>query len=214
MPDEITPQDPSVPEGEEDTIATDADTGTDDENPEGAEALGDPGKKALDAMKAERKSLKEQLRAARAELDQLKAPKPSSDGTPDLEAVRAEAERTATAKANERVVRAEIKAAAAGKLADPADAFRFLDASQFDVDENGNVDAEEVADAIEDLVKNKPYLGAATAKRFQGTGDGGAVRKPSRPEQLTREDLKRMRPAEIVKAKADGRLNDLLGVKD
>lgn len=181
---------------------------------EGEEDLGDKGKKALDAMKAERNQYKQQLRELRKEVEALKAPKPKEGEEPNADAIRAEAEKAATEKANARIVRAEIRAAAAGKLADPTDAALFIDASKFEVDENGEVDEEEIADAIADLLTRKPHLAAGTATgRFQGTADQGARKQPPRPSQLSRADLAKMSPAEIVKAKKEGRLNDLYGIK-
>ena len=117
------------------------------------------------------------------------------------------------AKANARILKAEIRAAAKGRLTDPKDALTFLDLEQFEVGEDGEIDPEEVEEAITDLLKSKPYLAAATAKRFQGTGDGGAARKASRPKQLTQQDLKTMSPEAIDQARIDGRLDDLMAGK-
>jgi hypothetical protein len=188
-----------------------SDTDT-DATPEGAEALGDAGKKALDAMKAKWKA----ERDSRRELEQklADAAKPASaDETPDLEALKSQAAREATAKANARILRSEIKAAAAGKFHDLSDVIPNLDLDSFEVDENGDVDADEIADAIQDLLNRKPHLAAATAKRFQGTGDGGAARKAAGPTQITRDELDSMSPAQIVKAKAEGRLANLFAGK-
>src|SRR5690606_40426318 len=83
------------------------------------------------------------------EVAELRAAIESKDKTPDeqeLDAVRREAEAVAIARANERILRSEIKAAAAGKLADPEDALRYLDLAEFEVDESGNVDTSEIAD--------------------------------------------------------------------
>ncbi|MFC8704714.1 hypothetical protein ACFUIV_21305 [Streptomyces anulatus] len=181
----------------------DEDEPDDEQDPDGAADLGDKGKRALDSMKGKLKAEREKRRT----LEQQLAEK---DGTDEAEKARREAESAALSKANARILRAEVKAAAAGKLADPADAYKFLDLDQFEVDDDGNVDSGEVAEAIDDLIKSKPYLAAATAKRFQGTGDGGAARKAGRPKQLTRADLKSMSPAQIVKAKDDGQLDDML----
>ncbi|MFC8494718.1 hypothetical protein ACFUJU_28780 [Streptomyces sp. NPDC057235] len=178
----------------------------DEGEPDGADALGDKGKRALASMKGKWRSEREKRKALEEQLAQ-------KDTADEADKVRREAESAATAKANARIVRAEVKAAAAGKLSDPADAYRFLDLTQFEVDDDGNVDSDEVADAIDDLIKTKPYLAAATAKRFQGSGDGGAARKASRPKQLTRADLKTMTPEAIDKARIDGRLDDLMGGK-
>jgi hypothetical protein len=184
-----------------------------DPDPEGADDLGDKGKKALDSMKTKLRAERERRRIAESERDRLKAKPAGEDGAEGAEQIRAEADRAATARANTRIVRSEVRAAAAGKLADPKDALTFLDLDQFEVDEDGQVDEDEIADAIDDLVKNKPYLAAATAKRFQGTGDGGAARKAGRPKQLTQQDLKTMSAEAIDKARIDGRLDDLMGGK-
>ena len=174
---------------------------SDDESDDGSDKLGDAGKKALDRMKAK---LKEE-RAKRREAEQKLADKGDGDDGDDAAA-------ELLARATERILKSEVKAAAAGKLADPADAHRFLDLASFEVDDDGNVDEDEIADAIDDLIKEKPYLAAQGGRRFKGSADGGA-RKETRPKQLTRADLARMSPEQINQAKADGRLNDLLAGK-
>lgn len=180
----------------------------DSADPEGTDALGDAGKRALDAMKGKWHGERDKRRELEAEIAKLTA-KPADAPQVDADAIR----REALSAANARILRSEIKAAAAGKLADPRDALKFLDLSQFEVDENGEIDSDEITDAIQDLVSSKPYL-AAKATRFQGTGDGGAARKAAGPSQLTREDLKGMSPEAIHKAKAEGRLNKVLGITD
>lgn len=200
------PETTETPSEESQTEITDESTDT---TPEGAEALGDAGKKALDAMKAERKTLKAELRELKSLLAERDKPDSDTADSPDVDAIR----REATQAANSRILKAEIKAAAAGKLNKPEDALLFLDLSAFDVSESGDVDAEEISDAIADLIKERPYLGPATAPKFQGTGDGGAARKASGPSQLTREDLKGMSPDAIVQARKDGRLSNLFNNK-
>lgn len=198
---------PEVEETEESTTAPEVEET--DEDPEGAEALGDPGKKALDAMKAQRNEARKAARELTKRLEALE--KPAAEN--DLDAIKAEAEKAANEKANTRIVRAEIRAAAAGKLADPTDAALYIDASQFEVDENGEVDSEEIAEAITELLTRKPHLAGTATGRFQGSADQGARKQPPRPSQLSRADLAKMSPESIVKAKKDGRLNDVLGIK-
>jgi hypothetical protein len=70
----------------------------------------------------------------------------------------------------------EIKAAAAGKLNDPNDAFQFLNLNDFQVNENGDFDSKEVNKAIDNLLKDKPYL--ASHKTIVDV-DGGARGKPT-----------------------------------
>lgn len=146
----------------------------------GEDALGDPGKRALDAMKADRNAAREAATKAAAELDQLRA---KIAGTEAEHAARIEREKVqadAMAKANERIARAEVRAAAAGKLADPADALRFINLSDLEVSADGETDAAAIAALVDDLIKKKPYLAAASAPKF-GSADGG-VRNGVVPE--------------------------------
>lgn len=187
-----------------------------DETPEGAESLGDAGKQALDRMKGKWQAERDRRKALEGELEKLRAPSaPKQDGEqqPDVDAIRREATQQAVKAANERILKAEIKAAAAGKLADPGDALRLLDVSNFEVDADGNVDADEIAEAIDGLLRSKPYLSAQGVRRFQGSADGGARKGSREGAQLTQDDLKGMKPEAILKAQAEGRLNDLLGIK-
>lgn len=182
----------------------------------GEEALGDPGKKALDTMKAERQAAKEDARKEKARADALQAKLDGREAEFTAEQERRRVEDAALAKANGRIVRSEMKAAAKGVLADPADAFKFIDLDQFEVDNDGNVDEAAIAAAIAQLVKDKPYLAAQGGKRFQGDADGGA-RKDAGPTQLTQADLDRMYAAgqvdEIAQAKREHRFDQVLGIK-
>lgn len=209
-PESTTPKDadPAATDPE----ATELGSEATDPVAEGTEALGDAGKKALDSMKARWKAERDNRRKLEEELESLRTPKPTdTTDQPDAAEIKRRATRDANAKANARIIRSEIKAAAAGKLVDPADALAHLDPSTFELDANGDVDADELSDAIEELLTRKPYLAATGRPRFQGTGDGGAARKASGPSQLSRQDLKTMTPEAIVKAKREGRLKDLLG---
>lgn len=179
--------------------------------PEGSESLGDAGKKALAAMKEREKAARARARELEREISELRATIESKDKTPDeqaIESARREAEAAAIAKANERILRSEIKAAAAGKLSDPADALLHLDLTEFEVDESGNVDATEIVDAINELLERKPYLSAQGGRVTLDTGRG---KSPAAGQQLTRDDLRNMTPEEIVSAKSAGRLNNVLG---
>ncbi|USY19718.1 hypothetical protein NE857_31565 [Nocardiopsis exhalans] len=166
----------------------DADGQGDDADPEGADQLGDAGKKALDAQKAKWKAERDRRKEIERQLAEATKPK-DTDGEPTPEQIRADAEKAATARANRRIVRAEVKAAAAGKFADPGDALAFLDLDQFEVDADGELDPDEVSEAITELLTRKPHLAAGPAKRFQGGGDGGAGRgaKPKGLDEQIRE---------------------------
>lgn len=212
-PDDQDDNDNDDGQGEE-TADPDDETGGDqddnDADPEGADALGDPGKKALDAQKAKWKAERDRRRELERELEDARRPKGDGNDAPDPDQIRADAEKTATAKANKRIIRAELKAAASGKLADPSDVNHFIDLDSFEVDDQGDVDPDEIAEAITDLITRKPHLAARATQRFQGTGDGGS-RNGGKPKQITsREELAKMSPTERLKAHQDGRLKNLL----
>lgn len=144
--------------------------GDGDQDPPGTEDLADAGKKALDAMKAERTAAKREARAAakraeeaEAELARLRnAGKPPAADQPDPDQVRRDAVKEATARANARILRAEVRAAAAGRLHDPADALAYLDLTDFDVDDDGSVNSKAITEAIDELIERKSYLAKKT----------------------------------------------------
>jgi hypothetical protein len=96
-----------------------------------------------------------------------------SDQEKAVAAARAEASTETATRYHSRIVSAEIRAAAGGKLADPSDAVRLLDLSQFTLDDSDEVDQKAVQTAIDDLLRAKPYLGVKDPPRFQGGADQG-----------------------------------------
>ena len=152
-------------DGNLETPATPEAAATDTPDPEGAEQLGDAGKKALDAMKEREKAARAATRERDAEIDRLKSEISAQTQSAD-ERAREEARRElrveADARANERILKAEIRAAATAKLADPADALRYLDLKDFDVSSDGDVDGSRITEAITDLIAARPYLGKPT----------------------------------------------------
>jgi hypothetical protein len=84
-----------------------------------------------------------------------------------------EARKDAITKANGRIVKSEIRVAAAGKLADPEDAVRLLNVDDFAVTDDGDVDTAALGKAVERLLKDKPYLAVYADKRKHGDGDQG-----------------------------------------
>lgn len=175
-------------------------------------ALGDAGKKAIDAMKAERNAAKAEARRVADEFAAFKAQAEGKQAEYEAQQKAREVEAAALSKANGRILKAEVRAAAAGKLADPQDALRFLDLSGFEVGPDGDVDGDAVAAAINDLIKTKPYL-AAQGKRFEGDADGGARKESGGVQQLTRAQLAQMTPEQIDEAYKQGQFGDLLSGK-
>ena len=105
------------------------------------------------------------------------------------------AAQAATEKANQRLIRAEVKVLAKDLgIVDPDAAFALADLSKVQVAEDGTVSG--VMDALEALVKAKPYLvgkagqGGVGSGSNPGAGAGGA-------QTFTREQIKRMTPDEI-----------------
>lgn len=140
----------------------------------------DPDAGAKKALVAERSARK----AAERELAQMKAQLELKDRPAEeqaLEQARAEARAEAKAKADARILKSELKAIAASKLADPSDAHLYIDLTQFEVDDDGEVDSDALSAAVVDLLARKPHLAAAGQPRFQGGGDGGS-RPPAKPD--------------------------------
>lgn len=138
-----------------------------------ADTLGDPGKKALEEERRARKRAEKEAKEAADALAAIQA-ESASESEKAIAAARKEGESEATQKANKRVIRSEVKAAAASKLQDPNDAVSMLDLGQFEVDADGNVDESAISAAIDELVTQKPYLAVGARPAPTGNGDGGA----------------------------------------
>lgn len=159
------------------------------------------------ALEKERKANK----LTSKELATLKAQREAETKTPEenaLEAARRDGESAATKRANERLVKSELRSAAKGKLSNVADALVFIDVAAIEVGEDGEVDQDALEAAIATLLDERPYLGVSEQKRFQGGADQGTG-KTGAPKQLTRADLAGMSPAAIVAAEANGQLATL-----
>lgn len=184
MADEVT-QDAAAAVEQESTVVESTGDGATEVVP-GEENLGDAGKKALDAMKADRNAARAKAAEAEAEIARLRAVAEGKEAEFKAEQERRAVEAAALGKANERIKKAEIRAAAAGKLNDPADALRYLDLDEFEVSDDGEVDTDAVKEAIDRLISTKPYLAVAQGTRFQGTADQGARKadSPSEEQQL------------------------------
>jgi len=189
----------------------DADPDDGDGDPEGADDLGDKGKRALDAMKARLRAERDRRKAVEAENITLKA-KPADGEVPDEQAIRTQARAEARAESLRERALDRLEARAARVLADPEDARAYLGGMVEDFIDGDAIDTEAITEALEDLLKRKPYLAATAAKpKFEGTGDGGARKGSAGPTQLNETDLKSMSPEQIVAAQNAGQLRDYLG---
>lgn len=139
--------------------------------------LGDGGKKALDTERKARRDAEKLLKDQLVELDKLREATQTEQEKAVAEATK-KAVSEAVGSANARILRAEVKAAAAGKLADPADAVAMLDLGDFTVTDDGDVDGKAIAKAIDELVEAKPYLGVEQRPTAVPTG----TRQPDAPD--------------------------------
>ncbi|WP_405560691.1 hypothetical protein [Streptomyces sp. NBC_01180] len=134
-----------------------------------AEPLGDAGKRALsaerDARKAAEKRIAELEAAAKAVTPEAPAPEVAQ---PDTEALKAEMR----AEFANQLAETSLKAEAKGRLRDPADALLYVDVAALH-----GADESAYTDAIDKLIKNKPYL---AAEDWVDVGTG--PRTASKPE--------------------------------
>lgn len=190
---------------DQDDLTEDDDEDQDDsEEPEddGESELGDAGKRALDRMKAKYKAERKRRRELESQRTEKKE-SGSDDEESDPEKIREQARTEAETEATKRVKRAEIKAAIANKVVDPALAVSLIDVDDIDLDDDGNPDEDGIADAVDDLLKKKPYLAAQSGK---GQSFDSARGKNRKPKKVTREQLKTMTPEQVSKAYKEGRI--------
>lgn len=93
-------------------------------------------------------------------------PKPKPKDDRDDRRQRRDRGRAADERANRKIVRAEVKAAAADLFEDPADAALYLDLDKYEVDDDGDlVDTEELIDDLKEVLERKPHLAKAKERK-------------------------------------------------
>lgn len=158
--------------------------------PKDDSSLGDAGKKALQAERAARKEAERKLAELEAEISKLRSATAAVKGV-DVDAIKADLRK----EFDQKLLTAEIKAAAAGKLADPSDAMRYGDYFEgLSAD-----DADGIKSAISKLLKDKPYLATKddAPKPWGDVGQG--QRGSSEPEPASPQE----RMARAYSRKAD-----------
>lgn len=149
------------------------DTGSDDEE------LRPEGRKALEAEKEKRRKAAARAKAAEDQNAELRRQLAALSGTPAGNAANGGDDREA--RANAKILRAEVKSLAADLFEDASDAHLFIDLSKFEVDDDGDViDPDAITAALKDVLKRKPHL---ARRKFRGSGDqnprdGGAKTDP------------------------------------
>lgn len=117
------------------------------------------------------------------------------DTQKNAEKLQREAEAAALKKVGTRIVRAEVRSLATATFADPDDAVHFLNLEDYEVDEDGNVDTEEIEKDLKTLLSKKPHLAKKAGEgddgeRQETNFDGGTrtpVKKPPSMSQLIRD---------------------------
>jgi hypothetical protein len=154
----------------------------------------------------------EDLKASAAKLAEIEeANKTELEKERDKAAKAEERALKVEAEAKEIKLRSAILAEAAKpdrKVVDTDAVISLLDRSTLELDDAGS--PTNIAKAMDSLLEARPYL-VAQAGGARGNADQGARGRAD--NQLSQDDLKSMGSAEIVKAQAEGRLDDLLGVK-
>ena len=165
------------------TVTTQADDvispKADDPKPQSDDDGGAGSKRAILADLARERDARQEAetRAKAAEKAHREA---ASEREKAIAEAKAEARREILEEANGRLLRAEIKAAATGKLANPELAVKLLDLSAFKVADDGTVEVKAITTAIDKLLESDPYL---TAKVITGSADGGRQGEPA-PSKL------------------------------
>ena len=111
----------------------------------------------------------------------------------DVEAIRAEARREASAeadrRASERILQADLKAAAAGLLTDQTDALRFIDMKSIDLGADGTAHPDDLAEAVAELLRKRPYLAKAQAPAARQFGNGDNGVRPPGPQRTVAQQI-------------------------
>jgi predicted Zn-dependent protease len=142
------------------------------------DGLGDAGKKALKTERDARKAAEKERDTLKAEVTRLQRSNAAVKGT-DLEAIKTEIRAEFTAQIAETSIKAEAK----GRLQDPADALLYIKPTEVSGEEA-------IKAAVDQLLKDKPYLAAESGAKPWGDVGGGktpsAEPEPATPEERMR----------------------------
>ena len=139
--------------------------------------LGPAGEKALEEWKRRAREAERASKAQAARLEELEDRDKSELQKATERATKSEAR---AAEAMRRMARAEVRALASAKFADPSDAVAFLDIDNL-LGDDGDVDPKAVESALADLLKRKPHLAKEQAPP---SFEGGARTTASRPTDM------------------------------
>jgi len=176
-----------------------------------AAALGEPGKRALDAMKAERDNATKAAKAAEKALEDLKTAS-SSDAEKALKAAKAEGAQEVSERLNARIRRSEVKVALAAAGINPSVLDLAVNASEFGaltVSEDGEVEGLDTAVALFKGTRGdlfKPLIQTGSADLGTGTAARSAGAKTFTREQLRDPAFFAANRDDIMEAQKAGRI--------
>lgn len=156
---------PAPAEADADEVVEDQQDAATEVEGDGDKPLGPAGEKAYEAEKEKRRAATQKVKERDSRIAELEQELASARGETEEERAQREADHAAITKANAKILKAEVRALASGKLSDPSDALTFLDLDQFEVDDDGDVDQQEIEEAISDLLDRKPYLSAQSGPK-------------------------------------------------
>lgn len=159
--------------------------------------LGDAGKKALAEERAAKKAAEKRAADAEARIKEFED-KDKSEA--EKAAARADAAEARATKAETEALRLKIGV----ELGLPADMHEFLTGSD---EESLRGQAAKLAEKLAAATAGQP------PRKPQPDPSQGARPDGSQPPQITRAELAGMDSEAIVKAKSEGRLNEVLGIK-
>ena len=203
MADEITTDAPEAEAPQTETVPADAPPAD----------LGENGVKALQAERTARKAAEKQIADLAAQLDAIRAEQ-MTDQEKALAAARVEAAEAAKAETaatyERRLLEATVKAQAAGRFRDPADALRYLDTTDLPRGDDGVLDEAAIGVALDAVLTERPYLAAAADKWPDGDQgpQGSEVARTFSRAQLRDVEFYRANRDAILLAQREGRITD------
>lgn len=132
------------------------------------DALGDAGKKALQAERTARQEADKKVADLEAEVSRLRRANAATKGT-DLDAIKAEIR----SEFAEGLVEAQLEAAATGRLAKAEDAVLFVGRDTIaELAKGGRPDKAAITKAIDKVLEERPYLAAKEPAQWGDVGGG------------------------------------------
>lgn len=190
-------------DGDTDDADEDGDSGGDSETDDDADGNDDSGDGDVDVSRWKKLSRQNEREAKklRKELEKLRTANLSAEQRA-IEEAKESGRAEARAEAVGLLVAAKLEAALAGSGLDVDDIVESVNTAKF-IDDDGNVDAAAVAAFA------KKLTGGGKPREKVDVGQGTRGKPSDNKKQLTRGDLARMTPEQIVEADDAGRLADI-----